>query len=86
MKFGLRIHWGEYAIDGEHNPSHHHLISRDLSVRLLVLSAIGPESWPLNNAKGNQSFLNWYWHQNKTWNPSKYCELQYKCRFFSIFY
>jgi alpha-L-fucosidase len=49
MKFGLRIHWGEYAID-----------------------AIGPESWPLNNAKGNQSFLNWYWHQNETWSPKKY--------------
>ena len=49
MKFGLRIHWGEYAID-----------------------SIGPESWPLNAAKGNQAFLNWYWHQNETWNPSKY--------------
>ena len=50
MKFGLRIHWGLYAI-----------------------TAIGPESWPLNADKGkNQTFLKWYWDQAKTWNPAKF--------------
>ena len=35
-------------------------------------SGIGPESWPLNRAHGNQTFLNWYWDQFKNWKPAKY--------------
>ena len=27
---------------------------------MYAITAIGPESWPLNAAKGNQTFLNWY--------------------------
>ena len=37
-----------------------------------AITAIGPESWPLNRANGNQTFLNWYWNQDKTWSPAKY--------------
>ena len=37
-----------------------------------AITAIGPESWPLNKANGNQTFLNWYWNQDKTWSPAKY--------------
>jgi len=49
IQFGLRIHWGSYAIHG-----------------------LGPESWPLNNAKGNQTFLKWYWDQPQSWSPKNY--------------
>ena len=37
-----------------------------------AITAIGPESWPLNKANGNQTYLNWYWNQDKTWSPAKY--------------